>query len=91
MYGPGGSYSFFAGRDATRAFVTGCFDTDLNGDLRGVEQMFMPVDDEMVAATGEWMGGVGGGEGVVRKGEAREAGEDGRSGVMMACAPVDEL
>ena len=37
-------YSFFAGRDATRAFVTGCFDTDLNGDLRGVEEMFMSAE-----------------------------------------------
>lgn len=37
-------YGFFSGRDATRAFVTGCFDTDLNGDLRGVEEMFMSED-----------------------------------------------
>ncbi|KAK4690672.1 hypothetical protein P7C71_g6171, partial [Lecanoromycetidae sp. Uapishka_2] len=44
LYGPGGSYSFFSGRDATRAFVTGCFDTDLNGDLRGVEEMFISTD-----------------------------------------------
>ena len=26
-YGPGGGYSFFAGRDASRAFVTGQFDS----------------------------------------------------------------
>ena len=44
LYGPGGSYSFFTGRDATRAFVTGCFQEDLTGDLRGVEDMFIPAD-----------------------------------------------
>lgn len=46
MYGPGGSYNFFTGRDATRAFVTGCFQEDLTHDLSGVEEMFMPIDEE---------------------------------------------
>jgi predicted heme/steroid binding protein len=44
-YGPKGSYHFFAARDASRGFVTGCFDTDGNPDMRGVEEMFLPIDD----------------------------------------------
>lgn len=68
MYGPGGSYYFFAGRDATRAFVTGCFAEDLVGDLRGVEEMFMAVEEEEEVEKGKE--GSGDGEGG-KKGEEK--------------------
>lgn len=35
-YGKGGGYSFFSGRDASRAYTTGCFQTHLTHDLRGL-------------------------------------------------------
>lgn len=34
-----------SGKDASRAFITGCFGEDLTPDMRGVEEMFIPLDN----------------------------------------------
>ncbi|CDR98718.1 related to FSH3-putative serine hydrolase [Sporisorium scitamineum] len=41
IYGPGGYYSFFSGRDASRAYVTGCFKTHLTHDVRDFDDKQM--------------------------------------------------
>ncbi|KAK5997225.1 hypothetical protein PT974_02579 [Cladobotryum mycophilum] len=50
IYGPGGSYSYFSGTDAARAYVTGCFADDRTPDMRGVEEMFLPIEDPAIEA-----------------------------------------
>lgn len=50
MYGPGAGYNVFVGRDASRAFVTGCFAEENSGDMRGVEEMYLPLDDPKIDA-----------------------------------------
>lgn len=74
IYGPGGMYGFFSGRDASRAFITGCFqpNVDLVPYLDNVEEIYVPLWlsrrddagvkeewDEVLAATGA--GAVAGG------------------------------
>ena len=48
MYGPGAPYHAFAGADAARGFITGCYKADRTADLRGVEEAFLPLDDPEV-------------------------------------------
>jgi predicted heme/steroid binding protein len=40
VYGPGGAYSFFSGKDGARAFVTGCFlkKDEITHDIRGLDE-----------------------------------------------------
>ncbi|KAF3907006.1 Neudesin [Arthrobotrys entomopaga] len=49
-YGPGGGYSFFAGRDASRAYITGDFKNDLTWDVSGIDE------DRVKRSLGHWAG-----------------------------------
>lgn len=55
IYGPGGYYSFFSGRDASRAYVTGCFKTHLTHDVRDFDDKQMNVSAG--ALHGLWQSG----------------------------------
>lgn len=44
-YSAGGGYGFFSGRDAARAYVSGCFTEDLTWDLRGLEEQYIKGAD----------------------------------------------
>ena len=48
-YGPDGGYHAFAGKDGSRAFITGCFDTGAVADVRG-------LGDKEMAALVKWKG-----------------------------------
>lgn len=55
IYQPGATYHAFAGRDASRAFVTGCFETHRTHDLRGLSMEELVVRVRVVgieSATG---------------------------------------
>ncbi|KAI1315015.1 hypothetical protein EDD11_001400 [Mortierella claussenii] len=44
-YARGGGYGFFSGRDASRAYTTGCFQTHLTHDIRGLtSQQLADID-----------------------------------------------
>ncbi|PGH03147.1 hypothetical protein GX51_04182 [Blastomyces parvus] len=57
IYGKGGGYNTLAGVDASRAYVTGCFAEDRTPDLRGVELMYVPVEDDEEGAAERAMSG----------------------------------
>ncbi|KAK1078404.1 hypothetical protein LTR33_007265 [Friedmanniomyces endolithicus] len=76
IYGPGGSYAIFAGKDAARGFITGCFAEDGNADLRGAEYTYVASDIPLPVEYGGDVGDVGkltGAQKSYREGELRRA------------------
>jgi predicted heme/steroid binding protein len=47
-YAKGGAYGFFSGKDASRAYTTGCFQTHLTHDLRGLSPQQLEVRSGLV-------------------------------------------
>jgi len=48
FYGPDASYSHFAGRDATRSLVSGCFQKGCRADLRDLSEKELEDIEEWV-------------------------------------------
>lgn len=51
VYGPGGSYHIFAGKDCARAYATGCFRQDCTYDLRGLDEKQLKVRTLLMLST----------------------------------------
>ena len=54
--GPDGGYHIFAGREASRSFVTGCFDTRTDSQcLREAQKGLDGFNDDQMAEVDQWL------------------------------------